>query len=476
MDWILRHALVAAQLAVVVVCLLPGVGEELTAGFGVSAGFRQTQQMICGGGAWLLLGVLAAMLIAALWQRWRNAELVSSLLLAATVPCLVAGRFAGDLAVASALRWGLAGCFLVVSAAIWGRKRLLRVCRQARMSVDLDRSGSWIAHGVSLATTALPVLALTVVAAFCQFGGTKPGGPAVNTFFHRLGPSVSYLVPLAMVMLAMVGHALRESSAGYAFSAGLVAELAVTLGYSLSVVLAPRPFGICRVGHAHPTGDDHRRGVGAWLAGGAAMGQRVAGSGRPGRSARGTHRTAAPLHLMNVQLGMGIAGNAVLIVSALFALALLALGVARLDRSPPGMPLGWIALAGSVAAGAYRLAQQGRRLSANAVGLIGMTALGLLACTVRWVLPALGFGAESAVWGYRTLMLGWAIYALFIVLATWWVASWMPDGKGDSPICRNGTLRAASHKWTVPFFRVKPWSAPRPFGSAWRACWPCCWG
>ena len=27
------------------------------------------------------------------------------------------------------------------------------------------------------------------------------------------------------------------------------------------------------------------------------------------------------------------------------------------------------------------------------------------------------------MWGYRTLMLGWAAYALFIVLATWWVAS-----------------------------------------------------
>ena len=54
------------------------------------------------------------------------------------------------------------------------------------------------------------------------------------------------------------------------------------------------------------------------------------------------------------------------------------------------MPLGWIALVGSVAAAAYRLAQQGRRLSANAIGLIGMTALGLLACTVRWLLPVLG--------------------------------------------------------------------------------------
>ncbi len=157
------------------------------------------------------------------------------------MPCLVAGRFAGDLAAASALRWGLAVCFLVLSAAIWGRKRLLHGCRPAHAGVDLDSGGRLAAHCVTLATTALPVLALTVVAAAYQFGGITPGGPAANTLFDRLGTNVSYLVPLALVVLAMVGHAIRESSAGYAFSAGLVAELAVTLGYALSVVLDGRP-------------------------------------------------------------------------------------------------------------------------------------------------------------------------------------------------------------------------------------------
>ena len=36
------------------------------------------------------------------------------------------------------------------------------------------------------------------------------------------------------------------------------------------------------------------------------------------------------------------------------------------------------------------------------------------------------------MWGYRTLMLGWAAYALLIVLATWWVASLrtLPDAEG----------------------------------------------
>ena len=48
-------------------------------------------------------------------------------------------------------------------------------------------------------------------------------------------------MPLALVMLGLIGHALRESSAGYAYGAGLVAEMAVILGYALHVTLASPP-------------------------------------------------------------------------------------------------------------------------------------------------------------------------------------------------------------------------------------------
>ena len=86
-------------------------------------------------------------------------------------------------------------------------------------------------------------------------------------------------------------------------------------------------------------------------------------------------RASTAATLMNVQLGMGIAGNAMLIVAALVALMLWPL--ASQDWAiAAGMPLGWIALAGAVAACACRRGQFGRRLSANAVGLIGMTAPG----------------------------------------------------------------------------------------------------
>ena len=48
-----------------------------------------------------------------------------------------------------------------------------------------------------------------------------------------------------------------------------------------------------------------------------------------------------------------------------------------------------------------------------------MAVLGLLACGVQWAC----LQWQWPLWGYRTLMLGWASYAVFIVAATWWVAS-----------------------------------------------------
>ena len=149
--------------------------------------------------AWILLGVLAVMLVATLWERWRTAELVAVLLVAATLPCLIAGRFAPDLAVASALRWALAIGFrrlldrrLGTGAAGCSGCRLARV-RQAwfghrvpaRRRADVLPCAPRVARGVLLATMVLPVLAITVMAAALQIGGTVPGRPACQDVLRR---------------------------------------------------------------------------------------------------------------------------------------------------------------------------------------------------------------------------------------------------------------------------------------------------
>ena len=414
-DWGLRLGLVSAQLILVAEFLPVGCVEELLP--------RQVADAPpCGGsGAWLLLGVLAAVFATALWHRWGRAELFGSLLLLATVPCLVAVRFAGELAVASALRFGLATAFIAGSAVVWQRTQVCRWCRARGMNIEVGPAGPTLAQGTLLTTTACVVLALTVGAATVQLFGALPSGPKTGSFFARLGPEVSYAIPLLLVLLGMVGHAIRQRSAGYAFAAGLVAELTVTLGYALAVVNGPNPKAVFGVVETVRLIQWATITAAAWAAAWLLVRRQLdvwrEEPARPGARA-----------LMNVQLGMGVAGNVLLLGVALFGMIFFwpvwgRFPSARYWTAATGDGLGWFALASVVAACVYRRVQSGRRLSPSTAGLLGTAAIGLLACTIEWQVPG---------WGYRTLMLGWATYALFVVAATWWAASLgtQPDAQG----------------------------------------------
>jgi hypothetical protein len=245
-DWAIRHAVVWLQTLVAAACVTPSVIQELSA-HSPGAHAADAVQRAWGPAAWILLGLLAVMLIAALWERWRSAEMVGLLLLGPTAACLAAGRFAGEVAVGSALRWGLAISFLVGSAFIWQRHRLLAWSRLAKTRVVLDSDGPRIARTVLLTLTAWPVFIVTFFAAVLRFASVTPGGPAAGSCFDQLGLNVSYLVPMGLVILGLAGYAVREVSTGYALSAGLVAQLTAAMGYALCVVTDPDPartFGI----------------------------------------------------------------------------------------------------------------------------------------------------------------------------------------------------------------------------------------
>ncbi|MHC4398682.1 MAG: hypothetical protein ACYTG0_03285, partial [Planctomycetota bacterium] len=413
-DRLVGHGVVVLHLLASAVCLMPGLAQEL---FRTAPGPSLSRFRVeaFGPTAWLLLAVLGVGLVTALWHRWREAELTSGLLAAATVPVLVAGWFASDWAVASAARWGLAVALVVLSVAVWERRRLLGWCRRLGASIQMSAAGPRVARAVLIATTAAPILGLTILAALAQIGGVAGRGGSPRGFFGQMAPELSYLVPLALVTAGLVGFAVRERSAGYAFSAGLVAKLGVGLGYLLSVVLRRGTIG------AHETVTvvqlltiTAAAWAGVWLAA-----RRWVDVWRE-EPAAGPSRG-----LMTVQLGFGVVGNGLLLVPALAGLILN-------PRAPlegtvaAGSWIGWIALVSVAAAVVARGIQLRRTISPGVAGLIGMAALGLLACTVR------GMPQLAPEWGYRTLMLGWAMYAVFVVAATWWAASQrtLPDAQG----------------------------------------------
>jgi len=414
-DRLVGYGVAGGQLLLVVGHLLPCFGEELMkslAGRGLGSALPQA----VGSTAWLLVGVLALALAVALWDRWRRAELAAGLLVAATVPCLIAASFAPELATASALRWGLGVWFIVSSVAIWQRARLGQWSSRVGARIELGPDGPSTSRAVLLGTTAAPVVLLTLAAALLQLTGTLPGGPVKGSFFDRIGPEASYLVPLLLVTAGLVGFALREASAGFAFSAGLVAEMIVTLGYALGVVNDPKrtfaiPEFVTLVQLATIT-------AAVWAVGWLAARRRV----NVWREGPGEDSARV---LMNVQLGMAALAGAVLLAPALLAIALFP--EERNDwTSAVGAWPGWLAMAWAVAAVVYRPIQMGRRVQPQAAALGGMAVLGLLASSIH------GLATLEPWWAYRTLMLGWATYSLFVVLATWWVASLrtLPEAKG----------------------------------------------
>ncbi len=445
-DRVVGHSVAVLQFLLIAILLFPGCIAE----FGGSVGGAPVEGF--GATAWLLLGLLAVGLVAALWYRWREAEIVSSLLAAATVPALVAGAFGGQVAMASAMRWASASTFLIAAAAIAARRQIFEFAQAIRARVEATPLGPSIARATLLVTTAMPVLALTLIAAGLQLAGIKPSGPLPETFFDRAGTEISYLIPLVLVIGSLIVFAIRESSAGYVFSAGLVVQLAVVLGYLLGL----RTFGTTQLATVVQLATitaaawailwlvarrwvEMKKGTGA-----------ASNHGLPEREDKAMRsqspfpspdvwregpRAESARVLMRVQLAMGVLGNAVLLVPAIMNLVF---SPYRWQgwAAVAGSWIGWTALIVSVASLVLHQVKAGRRVSPNLAGAIGMAALALLACTVRALMP------DAPEWGYRTLMLGWATYSLVTVLATWWVASLrtLPGAQGPP----QALLRAAS--------------------------------
>ena len=66
-------------------------------------------------------------------------------------------------------------------------------------------------------------------------------GPTPGTWFAAIGTSASYGVPLAAIIVALLGHAVRERSPAYAFSSALLVNLLTTIVFLVELARAARP-------------------------------------------------------------------------------------------------------------------------------------------------------------------------------------------------------------------------------------------
>lgn len=390
-------------------------------------------------GAWAVLGILASALAVVLWSRWRLGELLAAILVGATPAVLVSALCGPAVATASALRWFLAGSFLVLSATIWLRGPLRRLAAfwnvpifagWASLSINNtasvthrhaaeaetspskstgdefggrspsygDRLGSerealTATVALTLCTTALPAFLLTALAVYLTATG-QIFPPPQGTLLAQMPSYVSYLVPVIAIVAGFVGFALRERSAAFAFAGGLLTSLSVFSGYAMTARLIDYTLGtqLFLIASA------------LWAIGWLAARRRV----DVWREADGdwVNRT-----LMTVQLGIPAVGNTVLLLAALAAIGL---QVAWPFVRQIGSPWGWAVLGLTVTAWVIRSRQSARGMRPEVIGLVGMAVIALLACSLSY---------RDLRWAYISLMMGWAMYALAVVTATWSVSA-----------------------------------------------------
>jgi hypothetical protein len=398
-DRVVLAGLVIGQFVLALVGILPGLVAEMAR--------REIPSLLSawselyGPGARLLLGVLAVVLALNLRERGRTSVVLGLTVLAFTVPVLVAGPFFEVRATTSALRWALAASYLVVSALVWSRRPLARLTAAAGVTF---RSGTpaALATRFVLNLAALAVLALTAWLAALSFAGRVPNGPLDGSFFARIGWTTSALVPLAVLVLGLTGHAVRERSPEYAFAAGFVADLALAGGHALAIVTAGNTIGESegvRIAQLATFG------AAVWGIAWMLLRRRVHARELPGGI---TVLEGRARPLLALQLALAIGGNLVLLGGAVAIR-----GNVLVERVPwsleAGSPLGAATLLSALGAFAVWHWQRREPLAWQAAFFVGLTLPVLLAC------------AAERAWigsGSRVLLLAWPGYVLLWSLST----------------------------------------------------------
>ncbi len=459
-DQLLKHAVVVTLLLLLLPGLVAGTMAELV-GYGNPEALAWLTTHCFNAGAWLWLALATAVLVVSLWQRWAEADLCLAVVLSAAAVGLTAGQFAESVAVGSALRWGLAVDLLFVSLMLWVRTPVLRWLHTAGCRIETAAHAAQVARGTALAATALPLLALTIQAAVVQFSGLGPQGPS-GGLFSEINALQSYLAPLAVLVVCLIGHAIGERSAGYAFSAGLIVKLAVAMGYTLWLHTHGAPFDVghlvCLLQLLSLTAGvwglgwmTSRRWLDVWPGGSPGNGLSQGSGSASGLISESSSDHSDPLGpswgtlLMSVQVALGGVLCGTWLAWALAELYVLAPSQ-YLGLPEAVLPLGWLSLLAASAAGIWHLRQvvpwQVFHVLAGLVS--GCILLG--ACTSVRIWP------DRPVLTLQAGMFG-LVAAAFVVLLLGWLGraglKWLVRGSGEGYDAASmpGALRVLAEAW-----------------------------
>ena len=240
-DRLLAQLLLAAFVFLVVYGTLSGIGQELQAlGSGYAFDIADfPHQEALGVGSWVLLGLLLLITLGSFWERRDRVHLLGALVILLTIVPLLAGRFEAQLATATAWRW-LAAIFLLFgSLVLWYRRPIAqRLASLGWPNIDDLNAFSTQARTVLLGLTFTPLIVLTIYPALRSIAYLPVQTP-VRGVFSLFDNGLSYGFPLVVVALVLIGFALRERMPRFAFYAGLLFNLTITLAFLLAHVGGP---------------------------------------------------------------------------------------------------------------------------------------------------------------------------------------------------------------------------------------------
>ena len=381
----------------------PGVAVEL--GFNDTLTADATHAFSYAGGSWLCLTLLLAALLAQLWNRLSTEGVVEFLVAVAAVPLLLAPHWEAANATASALRWAFAGYALVTAtgcldASVAGIRR--PAGSLARLGPHSSALGS-VAREAALLIGGVPIVLLTTIVASRRLAGLTVGVPDADGVFGQMGTTISYAVPLLVLVAVLVGHAIREKNTVYTLAGSVLLQYVACLAYALQ---------------ASPTSPGFLAGLLQWNA--VALGgyawvwlglQRWMQPVHPGDAASGEAFRAGDWAFA-VQVA---ATHVVMIALAVWAAVSVFLSPGKLPAhcEPLGGVLSYVAWVLALGAGWPAAMKQGLEQRGRLVGAFALALVAFLAVTID-------AHDASRMWdAYHVLT-----YGILAVAAGWTAAAW----------------------------------------------------
>ena len=206
-DSTIAYIALAIFLISSVLAILPAVAHELANSNSPNlAHFSSLTAANLGPRAWILFSTSTLALFASLWIKFRRTAILSIFLALTGASAMAAAHLDPQTSSASAFRWLLAMLLLLGSIILWLRQPIAQVAQRAHWpEFEYERENlAELFRPTLLALTVLPILAITFYSAAMALTGIQIVGPAPASFFARIGNSISYLVPLALMILKTI--------------------------------------------------------------------------------------------------------------------------------------------------------------------------------------------------------------------------------------------------------------------------------